>query len=65
MTNQEKLDTYYRVSDGCESPLIFETIEEALEYFKDCLDGIDYGFPVSIEKVKMTANQFNSLPEGL
>ena len=57
--------TYYRVSDGCEQPMIFETIEEALEYLKDCLDGINNGSPVSIEKVEMTRNQFNQLPEGL
>lgn len=56
-------NTYYRVKDGVESPMLFETLEQAIEYLKDCLYGIDIDSPVSIEKTEMTADQFNQLPE--
>ena len=65
MTIDTKKKTFYRVNDNCESPVIHETLEEAIQYLKDCLEGIDNGCPVSIEKVQMTQNQFNSLPEGM
>lgn len=58
-------NTYYRVDDHCEQPMIFETVEEAIEYLTACLEGINYECGISIEKVQMTRNQFNQLPEGL
>ena len=69
MTKQKKItsrgekNTYYRVKDDCKSPMVFEDLDGALEYLKSCLEGIDDEFPVSIEKIQMTANQFNELPE--
>lgn len=58
-----KKETYYRVKDGCECPVVFETLEEAIEYLKDCLYGINNESPVSIEKVEMTRHHFNQLTE--
>lgn len=54
---------YYRVKDNCESPVVFETLEEAIEYLKNCLDGINNECPVSIEKVEMTSDAYNQLVE--
>ena len=54
---------FYRVKDGVESPMVFETLEEALEYLKDCLYGINNEMPISIEKTEMTGDQFNQLVE--
>lgn len=58
-----KKNIYYRVNDDCEGPVVYETLDEALEYLKDCLEGIDFEFPVKIEKVQMTKDKFNELPE--
>jgi hypothetical protein len=55
--------TYFRVNDNCETPMVFETFDEALDYLKDCIEGIDFECPVSIEKIEMTSDQFNQLGE--
>lgn len=56
-------DTYYRVNDNCEQPMIFESLDEALEYLKACLDGINNDSPISIEKTLMSREKFNQLEE--
>lgn len=54
---------YYKVNDNCEYPMICETLEGALDYLKDCLDGIGNKCPISIEKIEMTSDDYKQLPE--
>lgn len=53
---------YYRVEDDCVSPMIME-LDEAMEYAKECLEGITVGMPIKITPVEMTEAQFSQLPE--
>lgn len=61
MSNEEII--CYKVEDGCEGPVIFDDIDQAIEYLRDCLEGIDFYFPIQITMIKKTQEDFNKLPE--
>lgn len=54
---------YYKVDDECETPLIYEDIDMALETIKDLLEGMGKGGKVTITAVEMTPKEFNNLLE--
>ena len=55
--------THYKVDDDCETPVIYDDLQSAIECVKEMLDGIDVGYAIKISKVAMTKKAFEKLPE--
>lgn len=60
---ENKKITVYVVNDDCYESIIYDDLESATEYLKECLDGIDFNYEVGITKKQMTRKEFNNLPE--
>jgi len=54
---------FYRVFDDAESPMVFRSKEEALEYVGELLEGISPGFAIQVSIVEMTEAEYGQLPE--
>lgn len=57
------MQTMYRVDDHCESPVIYDNLDSAINCIRDLLDGIDVGYPIEITKIEMSQKKYERLPE--
>ena len=57
-----KKKRYIQIEDGCVNPIILE-LDEAMTYTKELLEGLSTGFPLKVQVVEMTEEEYNKLPE--
>lgn len=60
---KEKKIVCYKVDDDCDTPVLYDDLDMAIQTVKDLLDGIDFGYAIKIIKVEMTQEEFDNLPE--